>query len=87
MVFLNLVYISAHATINIRHLRNIITAVSFFTVLFSYLGYFSLHADFIMLFGDLESNRGPRSELVQSFSICHWIDIDNNDDELLLWYG
>ena len=41
-------------------------------LLTSFLGNFSGNFDLLMLCGDIESNRGPRPNSGQSFSICNW---------------
>ena len=47
------------------------THLFYFRVLTSFLANFSGKFDLLMLFGDIESNPGPRPNFGQSFSICH----------------
>ena len=48
------------------------THLFYFRLLTSFLANFSGKFDLLMLFGDIESNPGPRPNSSQSFSICHW---------------
>ena len=48
------------------------THLFYFRLLTSFLAIFSGKFDLLMLYGDIESNPGPRPNSGQSFSICHW---------------
>ena len=48
------------------------THLFYFRLLTSFLTIFWGKFDLLMLCGDIESNRGPRSNYGQSFSICNW---------------
>ena len=57
---------------NITYLWNFMTHLFQYRLLTSFLGSFSGKFDLLILYGDIESNLGPRPTSGQSFSICHW---------------
>ena len=57
---------------NIIYLRNFMTHLFYYKLLTNFLGNFSGKFDLLFLCGDIKSNRVPRPNFGQSFSICHW---------------
>ena len=69
LVFLTL--LDQFLSCNIIYLWNFMTRLFYCRLLTSFLGNFSGKFDLLMLYGDIESNPGPRANSGQSFSVCH----------------
>ena len=70
MIFLTL--LDQFSSCNIIYLWNFMTHLFYFRLLTSFLANFSGKFDLLMLYGDIESNPGPRPNSGESFSICDW---------------
>ena len=69
-VFLTL--LDEFSSCNIIYLWKFMTHLFYYKLLTSFLGKILGKYDLLFLCGDIKSNRGPRPNFGQSFSICHW---------------